>query len=185
MLREQKWVCGPLRSYRDVSSQHHSPFFSMSSSSWFSNPFHSIQQTFIECQYVPDTVLGAEDIMVRKSAIKKCMVWWEGQGIKKWMQGQWGTKIGEKREDFVKEEVTLEQITEAQMWALQVDKGGKGEAHVIPGRQNHVKKRFKSYWTLARCQILSVLYVLTDLIFLFYPISRTLLLSKFYRRGNR
>ena len=31
------------------------------------------------------------------------------------MQGQWGTKIGEKREDFVKEEVTLEQITEAQM----------------------------------------------------------------------
>lgn len=59
------------------------------------------------------------------------------------MQGQWGTKIGENREGFAKEEVTLEQITEAQMWAVQVDKGRKGEAHVIPGRQNHVKKDLK------------------------------------------
>lgn len=43
-------------------------------------PFHP---TFIERQYVPGTVLGAEDIMVRKSAIEKCTVWWERKNINK------------------------------------------------------------------------------------------------------
>lgn len=86
-------------------------------------------------------------------------------------------------EDFAEEEITLEQTTEAQMWAQQVDKGSKGEGQVIPGMQNNVKKELKFIEHLLGARYCFVCINWFNILILPYEVIQLLLLQ-FLRRGN-